>query len=917
MSLSDAQLTAVNLFESLRHRVDDPDTTFVFPSELTARFWCKRALHFSSAKSISSLRFLSWDQFKENCFHYDAAFRPVNRAVRLLFLYRLLERNRRNPRLSRIVPPFYAGQPHIFLESLQRLLPVLHRVAAIRSRWPRFSRDKLEDLENLHESYRDFLRKARLYEPNYEHPRFSPEGKKHIIFFPELIEDYGEFSAALSNGVELIPAPADIRPGTALRMFRTLPEEIRAAIRRCAALLDQGVDPQEIVLTVGQLEELEPVLRREAELYAVPLQFHLGKPLSEFPQITMLRKAYGAVESSCNLSAMKALLLCRSIPWKQESLCRALIRLALDGRNPGNTPSKDNWELSIESSRRNGNPRNLPLSRISAFYAALKHQLTQLGAAETFGRLKSCLVSFAADFLDLQRLKEEELKIFQFAMDTLEELERADELVAGESAETQASDTGAGGHAAFLTWWLYLGQRRYVPSRSGAGIPVYPFRVSGGMEPDHHIVINASQAATSHRVRRYPFLKLHEEQNLSDVHRELASVHLQLYSYSGREIRFSYARRDFHRSNLPPPLFLSRGIPLAEAATEDPEDAYERERKAWTDGSTFPLQEMQKSGYETAAIGAMGFKETDAGRQKLKDRRLIRALAERLHDREGRTRISATALERFGLCPFQFLWERLLRLGVEEYEPPTIDPIDFGVLLHRALDLFFSLVPTEEGEDSGALSVHRRDHYRRHLKSIVAEICSDYRRRYPTLLEPIAEEIQRSVEELVLDFLEVELELMGEERVEGTEVALQAAPAQLETILVGAIDRINRNSEGYTLVDYKKKNVPTRKDLFSPQAASVQMPFYIYLMELQDRLVTRAAYYSFENKRYHFVFGGPRTNMGNAEDVRRGVEAVKRRITDMRERISRGDYRIGASPPAGCSRCRLQEICRGSFSVNG
>jgi RecB family exonuclease len=141
--------------------------------------------------------------------------------------------------------------------------------------------------------------------------------------------------------------------------------------------------------------------------------------------------------------------------------------------------------------------------------------------------------------------------------------------------------------------------------------------------------------------------------------------------------------------------------------------------------------------------------------------------------------------------------------------------------------------------------------------------------------------------------------------------------AQFDTILVGTIDRVSRNPEGYTLIDYKKKTVPTRKDLYSPQAVSVQMPFYIYLMELKDRPVTRAAFYSFENKRYHFLFGGPKTNMGNAEDVRKSVEAVKRHIMDMREKVSRGDYRIGTSPMAGCSRCRLQEICRSSFSVNG
>jgi RecB family exonuclease len=907
----------VKLFERIRDRVDDPNTSFVFPSELTARFWCRRALHFSSRKSITANRFLSWDQFKESCLIYDSPGRPVNRAVRLLFCRRQLEQNRRRPYLRQIIPPKYAGEPLIFLESLQRLLPVLHRLKAVKAHWPRFSRDKLKDLEGLYTNYQAFLDRSRLYEPNYEQPRFSPGSRNYILFFPELIEDYGEFADLLSDRVEGVPVPPGIRPGTSIRVFQTLPEEIRAAIRRAAALLDGGAEPEQIILTVGQLPELEPLLRREAQLYGLQLQFHRGKPLSEFPQVVMLHKAYAAVESSFSLNTMKALLLCRSIPWKQERLCRALIRLALDGRIAGNTPSKDNWSSSIQSARRNGNPRRLPLSRVSGFYTTLKHQLIRLASADTFTELKSCLVSFTADFLDLKRLDEEEVRIFQFAMDTLDELERADDLIGDGSDEPLESATPARQRPAFPIWWLYLGQRLYVPGRYGAGISVYPFRVSEGMEPEHHIVINASQAATSHTLRLYPFLKLHEEQQIPEVQRDLAPAHLQLYSHSGKNVLFSYARRDYQRSNLPPPLFLAQDIPTDEITAPDPGDAYELERRAWVDGTSFPLQELQKAGYTSAAAGALGIKEIDAAGQNLKDECLIRALSERLHDEEGRFRISATALEQFNLCPFQFLWERLLQLGGEEYEPSMIDPMEFGVLLHRGLELFFAWVLSDETNPAGALSVDRRNEYRRRLGRIVSRICSDYRRRNPTLLEPIAAEIRERVEELILAFLDVELEMMGEERVQGTEVRLRALAPEIDTLLVGTIDRVSRNPDGYTLIDYKKKHVPTRGDLFSRQAVSLQMPFYIHLMEQNDRSVTRAAYYSFENKRYHFVFGGPGTNMASPEDTRRSVEEVKRRIIDMRERVCTGNFQIGSSPPADCGRCRLQEICRSGYSLDG
>ena len=128
---------------------------------------------------------------------------------------------------------------------------------------------------------------------------------------------------------------------------------------------------------------------------------------------------------------------------------------------------------------------------------------------------------------------------------------------------------------------------------------------------------------------------------------------------------------------------------------------------------------------------------------------------------------------------------------------------------------------------------------------------------------------------------------------------------------------MSRNPDGYTLIDYKKKHVPTRGDLFSLQAVSVQMPFYIHLMEQNGRSVSRAAYYSFENKRYHFLFGGPKTNMASVEDAHRSVEEVRRRIVEMRERISTGNYQIGGSPATNCGHCRLLEICRSGYSLDG
>jgi RecB family exonuclease len=789
----------------------------------------------------------------------------------------------------------------VFLESLQRLLPVLHRIASLRTGWPNFSRDKLGDLEKLYSKYRTFLAEAKLFEPNYERPRLQPGEKNYLLFFPELIEDFSEFADLIAQQAQLtcVPIPVAVRKPTAVQVFETLPEEIRTTMLRVAELLDNRSDPHGIILTVGELEELEPLLRREAELFAIPLQIHRGKPLSDFPQGKFFQKVFSSADSSFSVTAMKALLLCRSIPWKQERLCNGLIRLGLDSRIVRNTAAADSWHSSIESARLNGNPRKLPLRRISGFYTTLKNQIMEIADAGSFSDLKKSLVSFSASFLDLTRLSDEELKIFQYTLDSLDELDRAEEFVSVPQTSI------------FRIWWIYLDQRLYVPRQNTPGISVYPYRVSEGMYPEQHFVINASQAATSHTPHRYPFLKLHEEQYLGDVQKDLSAAHLQLYSHSGEKVSFSYSRRDYRRSNLPPPLFLRNSIAAETPKQSDYPDPYDLERNAWIEGNTFPLQPTQKYGYLSAAAGALAAKRIDITSHQLLDKRLIHSLQNRLRNEEGLLRISSTELERFSLCPFQFLFEHLLHVGSEEYEPMMIDPRDFGILMHRVLQAFFHQLV--ESDARGKLFPDRREEYRERIRNIVSKACIDFRNKNLALLEPIWDEMRLRAEELALTFLDVDFAVMSEEQTQGCEIQLQVLLPDIDSLLVGKIDRINNNPTGHTVVDYKKKHVPNKADIFSDEPESMQMPFYIYLMNENNLPVSRAAFYSFENGRYHFVLGGPRTNMADADSIDRSIELIKRRIFRMRDRILSGDFRIENSSRVECSRCRLPEICRHQY----
>ena len=78
----------------IQKNLTDCASVFVFPSEITARFWLKKSFQYSSSRAVSAKRFQSWDQFKKSVFRYPADLKPVNQALRILFIDRLLEENR-------------------------------------------------------------------------------------------------------------------------------------------------------------------------------------------------------------------------------------------------------------------------------------------------------------------------------------------------------------------------------------------------------------------------------------------------------------------------------------------------------------------------------------------------------------------------------------------------------------------------------------------------------------------------------------------------------------------------------------------------------------------------------------------------------------------------------------------------------
>ena len=891
----------MRIAELLKSELADAACAFVFPTEVAARFWLRRALGLASFKTLPSDRFLSWDRFVREALDYGAGGRPAGRADRTAFAAGLLAENRRQPLFRRLVPAESAGDPLVFLPVLCDTLPRLHRLAGLPDRWPASSAGKLEDLRLLDRGYRDFLRKAGLYEPAFLQPTVRAAGRHFRLFYPEVLEEFPALERCLAASPQVtihrLP-PADLGAVPPIIAWEDSLQEVTWVLRQAADLLDAGEDPAEIAISAADLPALEAVLARQAELLEVPLTIHRRRPLADTPPCRVFERIQAAVDSRFSLPALRDLLLDRSLPWHEERLGRELVRVGAAQRvlRSPPPPARDRWEEALRRSAGAGEGEPL-----RAYYRRLRSELGEIAAAPDFRRLKERLTRFSKSLLNVALWTPGELGAWQFALDTLDSLGEAARL----SRELPAS--------AFRTWLSYLADCSYSPQEPEAGLGVYAFPVSAGISPKHHFVIGASQQATRRLVKPLPFLGAHEEEALGLAGQELdlAEARLRLYCLSGGGVRFSYARRGPGRSYLPPGLFVAAGA-VRDPPGGGPPHPYETEAAAWAGRAELaaPLLPVQQEGFRQALSTSLAPKGWDAAVEPLTEPSLLAAVLGRLRDPSGLLRLSPTGMQTYFGCPFRYLLERALGLEEEEPSPVEVEPKEFGSLMHEVLHVFGRQV--REEEPGARLDPARRRQYSDWVRSIASRVFDDWASQHPAPVEPAWKAAQSKAIELAEIFIDTDIAALPGRSFLHLELHLAKELPELGVLLRGIADRVSAGGEGCLLVDYKKNHVPTRAQIFGEHPTSLQMPVYAELLAAGGLDPASAAYYSIEQGKYTWVFGGPKP-MSDAEGMARAREGARARVAAMAAALASGDFAIPEGPD--CEYCRLRATCRGRYAL--
>ncbi|MCK5674369.1 MAG: hypothetical protein KAH95_13395, partial [Spirochaetales bacterium] len=180
--------------------LSNQNSSFVFPSELVAAYWMRKAVS-PGSKAVLSRRFLSWDKFKEKTFSLNMNLSPVNNHMRTLFASSLLEENKKKGKLFKgLIKPEHSTGSNAFLKGLTSILTEVKSFredAALQNII--LSQGVREDLDFLYNTYTGFLTKQELFEPSWIKPDINDIGEEYFLFFPEVIADYKEFSADLEK----------------------------------------------------------------------------------------------------------------------------------------------------------------------------------------------------------------------------------------------------------------------------------------------------------------------------------------------------------------------------------------------------------------------------------------------------------------------------------------------------------------------------------------------------------------------------------------------------------------------------------------------------------------------------------------------------------------------------------------------
>jgi hypothetical protein len=547
----------------IREHSGDEGAVFVFPSEIAASAYADRALLGNGNTGRLTLpmdRFIAWDSFLEEAvLPHQKDRTAVSDTLRNMFAAMILDENARRakkneaPLFSSIIFPQYARYSSSFTSWVAGILPQLRIWAESVAGTPIDAIRAIDSIEAVGQAqggaydgeardyrtlivhYKKFLACNNLFESAWERPPFTHNGKRYYLFFTEALADfplYRTLLRAAAPHVTIVETPAfdeaEDADGFQTYFLKNAKSETTAAALFIMQLRQNGVEYGDITVTSPDLETYEPYILDECAAHGIPVQNGSGKPLSSYPAGRLFPALSECVSRKMAVPAVSALLLNRSIPWKEEAAIDALIAYGLDNNCICSWEAEDGspvdvWEHAFEK-------RPSPLR---AFYRDLKYAAQGLCQAPRFAALRDRYFAFRDKFIDSGKFQDDNSAYpgYSGANAVLGRcIAELSELIQIEKRFPHIKVPSP--------WQFYvdhLGNTIYKAQSPADGVMLLPYRVSASVPSVRHIVLGANQNAMPQLFRELSFLSGVKKRRLHIEDIDASEVFFRLHRFSSAQ----------------------------------------------------------------------------------------------------------------------------------------------------------------------------------------------------------------------------------------------------------------------------------------------------------------------------------------------------------------------------------------------
>ncbi len=265
------------------------------------------------------------------------------------------------------------------------------------------------------------------------------------------------------------------------------------------------------------------------------------------------------------------------------------------------------------------------------------------------------------------------------------------------------------------------------------------------------------------------------------------------------------------------------------------------------------------------------------------------------------TKISASQYQELINCPYLFYAARCLKLEATDEIRQALSKADYGERIHQCLEAFHHKTDGLPGPFKTKVTEHNRDAAAKLLNDIIKKVFStdlaenhEHQAWYLQAKKIVPHYLDWQIKhQQDWNIYKVEQQITKELQLDNTHKPLK---------LKGRLDRIDKNSEGLEVIDYKTGAISSNKEVEAGE--QVQLPFYHTLLQDDEHKVSQVEYLEVKSD-------GVKTRAKLSGEK---LEAIAEQSTERLKEIFSQFHSQTSLPAWGdektCGRCNMQGICR-------